>query len=146
MNKYWPTIFYSFIFVAKIEVVKCPKDPREWKQTFEIYPVGINEKVLVNLEMMCQCDCEKPGNPVSNQLLDYNLKVPSFFVKMKNRIFTPFFVLKLGIHWKCPTVLEPWNLQMWDLRMCSWLFWSQMWMWCRKFKFSWRSWSRLQTR
>merc|ERR1711981_609563 len=31
--------------------------------TFEIYPVGINEKVLVNLEMMCQCDCEKPGNP-----------------------------------------------------------------------------------
>jgi protocadherin alpha len=50
-------------FTAKIEVVKCPKDPREWKQTFEIYPVGINEKVLVNLEMMCQCDCEKPGNP-----------------------------------------------------------------------------------
>ena len=65
LNKYWPTIFYAFIFVAKIEVVKCPKDPREWKQTFEIYPVGINEKVLVNLEMMCQCDCEKPGNPVS---------------------------------------------------------------------------------
>merc|ERR1719411_1632184 len=26
-------------FTAKIEVVKCPKDPREWKQTFEIYPV-----------------------------------------------------------------------------------------------------------
>ena len=63
------TIFYGNIFVAKIEVVKCPKDPREWKQTFEIYPVGINEKVLVNLEMMCQCDCEKPGNPVSSQFL-----------------------------------------------------------------------------
>ena len=62
------TFIFSFISVlytlAKIEVVKCPKDPREWKQTFEIYPVGINEKVLVNLEMMCQCDCEKPGNPV----------------------------------------------------------------------------------
>ena len=57
------------LFLAKIEVVKCPKDPREWKQTFEIYPVGINEKVLVNLEMMCQCDCEKPGNPVSSQFL-----------------------------------------------------------------------------
>jgi len=50
-------------FTAKIEVVKCPKDPREWKQVFEIYPVGINETVLVELEMMCQCDCEKPGNP-----------------------------------------------------------------------------------
>jgi hypothetical protein len=53
------------LFTAKIEVVKCPKDPREWKQVFEIYPVGINETVLVDLEMMCQCDCEKPGNPVS---------------------------------------------------------------------------------
>merc|ERR1719447_2120231 len=50
------------MFTAKIEVVKCPKDPREWKQTFQIYPVGINESVMVNLEMVCQCDCEKPGN------------------------------------------------------------------------------------
>jgi len=49
-------------FTAKIEVVKCPKDPREWKQLFNIYPVGINEGVLVDLEMICQCDCEKPGN------------------------------------------------------------------------------------
>ena len=62
-------IYFSF-YSAKIEVVKCPKDPREWKQTFEIYPVGINEKVLVNLEMMCQCDCEKPGNPVRKLYLD----------------------------------------------------------------------------
>ncbi len=52
-------------FTAKIEVVKCPKDPREWHQVFQIYPVGINEAVLVDLTMMCQCECEKPGNPVS---------------------------------------------------------------------------------
>lgn len=50
-------------FTAKIEVTKCPKDPREWKQTFQIYPVGINESVIVDLEMLCQCNCEKPGNP-----------------------------------------------------------------------------------
>lgn len=49
-------------FKARIEVLKCPKDPREWQQTIEIYPVGINEKVLIDLSMMCQCDCEKPGN------------------------------------------------------------------------------------
>jgi len=49
-------------FSAKIEVVKCPKDPREWTQTFQIYPVGINESVIVNLEMLCQCKCEQPGN------------------------------------------------------------------------------------
>ncbi len=47
---------------AKIEVLKCPKDPREWRQTFQIYPVGINEAVVVNLEMLCQCDCERPGH------------------------------------------------------------------------------------
>jgi len=50
------------MFTAKIEVVKCPKDPRDWKQTFQIYPVGINESVIVDLEMICQCDCERPGN------------------------------------------------------------------------------------
>ena len=50
------------MFTAKIEVVKCPKDPREWKQKFQIYPVGINESVIVDLEMICQCNCEKPGN------------------------------------------------------------------------------------
>ena len=43
-------------------MVKCPKDPREWRQVFEIYPVGINESVIVDLEMICQCDCERPGN------------------------------------------------------------------------------------
>ena len=58
-------MFFLLDFLsAKIEVLKCPKDPRDWKQTFEISPVGINEKVVVDLEMMCQCDCEKPGNPV----------------------------------------------------------------------------------
>jgi len=50
------------MFTAKIEVVKCPKDPRDWRQTFQIYPVGINESVIVDLEMICQCDCERPGN------------------------------------------------------------------------------------
>ena len=50
-------------FTAKIEVLKCPKDPREWRQQFQISPVGINEAVLVELEMICSCDCEAAGNP-----------------------------------------------------------------------------------
>jgi len=50
------------MFTAKIEVLKCPKDPRDWKQHFQIYPVGINESVIVDLEMICQCNCEQPGN------------------------------------------------------------------------------------
>jgi len=49
-------------FTAKIEVLKCPKDPREWNQRFQISPVGINESVLVDLEMICNCACEQAGN------------------------------------------------------------------------------------
>ena len=49
-------------FTAKIEVLKCPKDPREWKQRFLISPVGINESIVVDLEMVCSCDCEQAGN------------------------------------------------------------------------------------
>ena len=60
-------------FTAKIEVVKCPSDPRDWNQVIEIYPVGINEKVLVDLSMMCQCDCEKPGNRVSRLRIFFSL-------------------------------------------------------------------------
>jgi len=50
-------------FTARIELTGCPADPREWRQLFQIYPVGINESLLVDLEMLCDCDCERPGNP-----------------------------------------------------------------------------------
>lgn len=51
-------------FVASIEVIKCPEDPQEWKQMFHIFPIGINESMAVDLEMMCQCNCEKPASTV----------------------------------------------------------------------------------
>ena len=108
-----PTIFYAFIFVAKIEVVKCPKDPREWKQTFEIYPVGINEKVLVNLEMMCQCDCEKPGNPVSNQLMELILKYYIQLFADAKKDFHAFLCFEIRDTLKMPhsaRTMEPTNV------------------------------------
>ncbi|KAK2720272.1 hypothetical protein QYM36_004226 [Artemia franciscana] len=49
-------------FTAKIEAVSCPTDPREWNQLLQIYPVGINESLILDLELLCSCDCEKPGN------------------------------------------------------------------------------------
>ena len=61
--------------------MSCPEDPREWRQIFEISPVGINESVLVDLEMMCQCDCEKPGNEV--RLFTYNF-VYNVTVRIEN--------------------------------------------------------------
>ncbi|XP_017852281.1 integrin beta-PS isoform X1 [Drosophila busckii] len=49
-------------FSAKITVTKCPENPRDWKQVINIYPVGINESMVVDLEMLCSCPCEHPGS------------------------------------------------------------------------------------
>ncbi|XP_012282811.1 integrin beta-PS [Orussus abietinus] len=49
-------------FIAEIEVTSCPANKSEWKQRFDIYPVGINETLTVNLEMLCDCDCEHKGH------------------------------------------------------------------------------------
>lgn len=50
-------------FTAEIVVTSCPQNPKDWFQTFKIYPVGINESLIVDLEMLCSCGCEKPGHP-----------------------------------------------------------------------------------
>lgn len=49
-------------FQAEIEVTACPPDRSQWKQSFRIYPVGINESLTIDLEMQCDCPCETPGN------------------------------------------------------------------------------------
>lgn len=52
-------------FTAEIMVTSCPLDPRDWHQTIQIYPVGINESLIVDLVMLCDCPCERRGHPVS---------------------------------------------------------------------------------
>ncbi|KAG8191111.1 hypothetical protein JTE90_010035 [Oedothorax gibbosus] len=49
-------------FEVKIEYSFCPQNPLERNRTFQIYPVGLNEYLTVHLEMICDCDCEKPWN------------------------------------------------------------------------------------
>lgn len=56
-------------FQAEIEVTSCPPNRKDWHQTFQIYPVGINESLTVELDMQCDCPCENPGNFVSLNLL-----------------------------------------------------------------------------
>lgn len=51
-------------FKIDIEVLKCPKERKDRFQTIQIYPVGINESLIIDLEMLCECDCEKPGDKV----------------------------------------------------------------------------------
>jgi protocadherin alpha len=50
-------------FETEIVVTSCPQDPSEWFQTFRIYPVGINESLTIDLEMLCSCPCEQSGHP-----------------------------------------------------------------------------------
>lgn len=50
-------------FSAEIVVTECPQNPKDWLQTFQIYPVGINESLTVDLEMLCGCPCEQQGHP-----------------------------------------------------------------------------------
>lgn len=37
---------------------KCPANKDNWKQNFTISPVGLGEKLLVEVELVCGCDCE----------------------------------------------------------------------------------------
>lgn len=50
-------------FHVQLEIRKCPREPSEWKQTIQIYPVGINESLIIDLEMLCSCPCERPEHP-----------------------------------------------------------------------------------
>lgn len=49
-------------FEAHITLLKCPQNKRDWNQVLQIYPVGINESLIVDIEMLCDCSCDHPGS------------------------------------------------------------------------------------
>lgn len=51
-------------FTVKIVVTECPQNLTDWNQIIEIYPVGINESLIVDLTMLCNCPCENVGHPL----------------------------------------------------------------------------------
>lgn len=53
-------------FEAEIEIVNCPRNLRDRNQTITIYPVGLNDAMVIDLEMICDCECEKPWNVERN--------------------------------------------------------------------------------
>lgn len=53
-------------FDVDIEVKSCPKRASDLNQTIQIYPVGLNESLIIDLEIICECDCEKPWNIVEH--------------------------------------------------------------------------------
>ncbi|KAH8420291.1 hypothetical protein KR009_008821 [Drosophila setifemur] len=64
------TVGQQVSFTAQIQVLKCPENRRDWTQFIQIYPVGINESMLIQLEMLCECPCELPGS------IGYEVKSP----------------------------------------------------------------------
>lgn len=46
------------VFETEIVVKSCPEDPKDRNQVFQIYAVGASEALIVNLEMICSCECE----------------------------------------------------------------------------------------
>jgi len=46
-------------YEVTIKVPECPADKSQWKKTFDIVPVGLSEKLTINLELNCECQCEK---------------------------------------------------------------------------------------
>lgn len=44
-------------FNIQLELLQCPPDPKDWEHSFYIYPVGIEESMLVNVKMLCDCNC-----------------------------------------------------------------------------------------
>ena len=48
-------------FTAEITVHECPSNRDEWKQLVSIYPAGLSERLLIELDIICECQCEKEG-------------------------------------------------------------------------------------
>lgn len=65
-------------FEAEFLAKKCPQNRNDWKQTIQIYPVGLDESFIVDVELICECPCEREddktfmkNSPNCNKAGDY---------------------------------------------------------------------------
>lgn len=51
-------------FTATIKLLECPRSSNGASniRTFQIRPGALNESLIVEVEVLCDCPCEKPGN------------------------------------------------------------------------------------
>lgn len=83
------------------QVVECPKDPKNWYQTMTIKPRGLNENLTIDLEIICDCPCEKPEHPVhittqKDPLIVQDTRYNTIIQK-KSNLCSFFFSLSLNI-------------------------------------------------
>lgn len=63
--------FRQITFDVTVSATSCPKNRENWKKAFYIYPVGLSEKLKVNVELICECGCEANGSKVSPTVLHF---------------------------------------------------------------------------
>lgn len=56
----------SVTFELKIQLESCPSNRDEWNQTIKIYPIGLKDALFIDLNMICDCDCEREWNSIEN--------------------------------------------------------------------------------
>ncbi|XP_069973257.1 integrin beta-PS [Penaeus vannamei] len=49
-------------FEVEVTALKCPDNEKDWNPVVEVYPVGRQGSLQINLGMHCQCSCAKPGD------------------------------------------------------------------------------------
>ncbi|XP_065200071.1 integrin beta-PS-like isoform X1 [Planococcus citri] len=50
-------------FDVELELLRCPEGKTEYTRQFQIYPVGIEDGMTVEVHMICDCNCQNPGHP-----------------------------------------------------------------------------------
>ncbi|XP_054006047.1 integrin beta-PS-like [Hylaeus anthracinus] len=50
-------------FEVALKAVDCPTNSSEWRQTMKIKPRGINESMTIDVSIVCDCPCDRPGHP-----------------------------------------------------------------------------------
>lgn len=58
-------------FQVEITLNKCPTDLTKFKRTISINPKGLDERITIDVEPICGCDCENERN--------INVKTSSFY-------------------------------------------------------------------
>ncbi|KAJ8313535.1 hypothetical protein KUTeg_008096 [Tegillarca granosa] len=58
----------SVTFDVEIEFTECPDNTSLYERVIEFKTIGLQDKMIVNISLTCQCDCEKGEEPIKNSL------------------------------------------------------------------------------
>lgn len=51
------------------QITHCPQEESQQTQTIQIYPVGLNETLTLDVSIICQCHCEDKSDAVGIHML-----------------------------------------------------------------------------